>query len=93
MFVLCKDEILWFEGILPSMHNGERRMRATRETVDLTPRTGNRFTGASGLTIREVEMLLRTSEKIQKIVNKPNLWGLTKRNLNIINQVAFYNMF
>ena len=59
-------------------------MRATRETVDLTPRTGNRFTGASGLTIREVEMLLRTSEKIQKIVNKPNLWGLTKRNLNII---------
>jgi hypothetical protein len=26
LFVLCKDEILWFEGILPSMHNGERRM-------------------------------------------------------------------
>ena len=68
-------------------------MKATRETVDLTPRTGNRFTGASGLTIREVEMLLRTSEKIQKIVNKPNLWPGTQKNLNVILMQIYHVLY
>ena len=38
LFVLCKDEILWLEGILPTMHDGERRMNPRRgKPVSISP--------------------------------------------------------
>tara|TARA_Y100001963_G_scaffold145210_1_gene218495 strand:- start:770 stop:994 length:225 start_codon:yes stop_codon:yes gene_type:complete len=49
-------------------------MKATRSNINLSPIKGNRFTGASLLTAREAERLLKFSLAIEKMRKKKNLY-------------------
>ena len=56
----------------------------SRDKLDLRKRTGNRYTGAAGITTREAEALYSMIMRIEKIKQKPNLYFGTVTDLQSI---------